>query len=337
VRILMFSFFPPMRGGIAVYSQQVATGLRQQGHDVTVASPEPSDAEHVIDLTQRGAGRSLARLAQRYDRLLVQFHPELLGAPGTSLVTRVLALLRLAAGLRAAPSSELCIHEMSYGAGVTAPLQRELGRQVWKLAGEITVHTERERDDFATGFRIPRDRIRIISQAQHMVRHTDEDRETARAALGVPQDQVVLLAIGFLQPHKGFDRAIRAFAEVPHRGARLYVVGSVWREDESSAAHLAELRRLAAETPDTELREGWLGDADFDRWIVAADMLVLPYRHGFSSNVMERGLLYDRPVVISGTSGMAEQGVDRRGATTVTDDAELVEALRSFLSDPAVR
>jgi glycosyltransferase involved in cell wall biosynthesis len=332
----MLSFYPPMRGGISAYAGQAATRLREQGHEVTVASPEPSDAEHVLDLSRRGAGVALARLARRFDRLLVQFHPELLGRPGSSRVALSLGLLRLAAGLRAARSSELCIHEMSYGSGPTAALQRALACPVWKLADEITVHTEREREDFAKGFRIPRDRIRVVSQAQHMVRHTDEDRATARAALGLPHDQVILLAIGFLQPHKGFDRAIQAFAQVPHRDARLYVVGSVWREDPRSAAHLDELRRLAEQTPDTELREGWLDDAQFDRWVVGADLLVLPYRHGFSSNVMERGLLYDRPVIVSGMSGMAEQGANRRGVTIVGDDSELVAALRARVADVAL-
>ena len=71
--------------------------------------------------------------------------------------------------------------------------------------------------------------------------------------------------------------------------------------------------------------------------MVAADVLVLPYRHGFSSNVMERGLLYDRPVIVSGASGMAEQGADRQGVTIVGDDSELVEALRTVVADLALR
>jgi glycosyltransferase involved in cell wall biosynthesis len=333
----MLTHFPPMRGGISAYARQAVTALREQGHEVTVASPEPSDAEHVLDLRQRGSGLTLARLARRFDRLIVQFHPELLGSPGSRLAARTLALLRLATGLRGAPSSELCVHEMTYGAGPTAPLQRALAGPIWKLADEITVHTEREREDLAKGFRIERDRIRVVSQGRHMVRHIDEDRATARAALGLPQDQLILLAIGFLQPHKGFDRAIHAFAQVPRGGAHLYVVGSAWREDPVGAAHLDELRRLAEGTPDTDLRAGYLDDAQFDRWIVAADALVLPYRFGFSSNVMERGLLYGRPVIMSDTGGMAEQGVDRSGVKLVADDSELLEALRTLVAGPAHR
>ena len=50
---------------------------------------------------------------------------------------------------------------------------------------------------------------------------------TARAALGLPADEHVFLCIGFVQPHKGFDRAVRAFAGLAAQGARLDVVGSV--------------------------------------------------------------------------------------------------------------
>ena len=92
-----------------------------------------------------------------------------------------------------------------------------------------------------------------------------------------------MLSIGFLQPNKGFDRAIRGFAQLRSERARLYVVGSMWREDEVSRSHMEELRRLAAQTPGVELREGYITDEEFDRWIVAADLLVLPYRSGWSS------------------------------------------------------
>lgn len=329
----MLTHYPPMRGGISAYADQAVARLREQGHDVEVASPEPSDAEHVLDVRARGAGATLARLARNCDRLIVQFQPEMLGSPDSTLLTRSRSLLRLARGLRAAPSAELCIHEVNYGAGPTAALQRRLVRPIWNLADEVIVHTERERRDFANGFGVGEDRIRVVSQGEHMLRRTDADRERARAALGLPADEVILLAIGFLQPNKGFDRAIRAFAQVPQTGARLFVVGSQWRDDPASSSHIDELRRLAGETPHTEVREGYLDDEEFDRWIVASDLLVLPYRFGWSSNVMERGLLYDRPVIMSRVGGMAEQGVDRPGVTLIEDDAALVEAMRGVIAD----
>lgn len=333
VRVLMLTSYPPMRGGIAAYSAQSVVALRRDGHEVVVASPEPSDADRVIDVRRRGAGFRLARLARQCERLVVQFQPEMLGAPGTSARGRAQALLRLAAGLWAAPSSEVCVHEMDYGEQLRARIFRAFARPIWKLANQFTVHTEGERQDFAAAFGIDEERIRVVSQAAHLLRRTDADRATARASLGLPVDPVILLAIGFLQPHKGFDRAIRAFAGLDAGQARLYVVGSVWRDDATSRSHLAELRRLAAETPGAELREVYLSDEEFDRWIVAADALVLPYRLGWSSNVMERGMLYDRAVIMSRVGGMVEQGADRAGVTLVEDDSGLRDVLRQAVRE----
>jgi glycosyltransferase involved in cell wall biosynthesis len=331
----MVSPYPPMRGGISAYADQAVASLRERGHDVAVASPEPSDAEHVLDVGTPGAGRALAKLARKCDRLVVQFYPEMLGAPNSALWTRSRSLVRLARGLRAAPSSELCVHEVNYGAGPSAPVLQRLVRPIWNLADVVTVHTERERQDFLRAFGIDEDRIRVVSQGEHLLRRTSVDRKAARAALGLPAESMILLAIGFLQPNKGFDRAIRAFGEVAPDGARLFVVGSVWREDATSRSYVNELRRLALQTPGVELREDYLGDEDFDSWIVASDALVLPYREGWSSNVMERGLLYDRPVIMSRVGGMAEQGADRPSVTLVDDDAALVEVLRHVVDDPA--
>jgi glycosyltransferase involved in cell wall biosynthesis len=209
------------------------------------------------------------------------------------------------------------------------------------LADEITVHTERERREFTEAFGIPAERIRVVSQGQYMLRRTEVDRDAARDALNVQRDRIVLLSIGFLQPNKGFDRAIAAFAAARHETAdvqggddvRLYVAGSLWREDPALVVHRDELRRLAHETPGVELREEYLSDEDFDRWIVACDALVLPYRRGWSSNVMERGLLYDRPVIMSRVGGMAEQGENRPGVTLVEDDEALTRAVRRLLAE----
>jgi glycosyltransferase involved in cell wall biosynthesis len=333
MRVLMLSPYPPMRGGISAYADQAVVKLRERGHHVSVASPEPSAADHVVDIREPGGGRALAQLARAHDRLIVQFQPEMLGDPGSKLWERSRSLLRLARGLAAAPSSELCLHEVNYGEGPAAPLLRRLVRRVWNLATELTVHTERERQDFVQAFGIDRDRVRVVSQGEHLLRRTSEDRSAARAALGLPEMPVILLAIGFLQPNKGFDRAIRAFGRVAPEGARLVVVASVWRDDESSRSHVAELRRLADETPEVELREGYVADEAFDRWIVASDALVLPYRKGWSSNVMERGRLYDRPVIMSLVGGMAEQGADRPGVTLVASEAALDEAIRRVVTE----
>lgn len=327
MRVLMLTPYPPMRGGIAAYAGQMAQHLREEGEEVTVASPEPSHAEIVLNVKDARSGVKLARLARRFDRLIVQFQPEMLAEPDTPRRVRARSLLRLGAGLWGARSAELYVHEVDYGAGPLGPLWRSFVGLVFRRADRFTVHTERERDDLSRAFKIGETRIRVLSQAEYMQTRTDADQTTARRELGLPPDAVILLAIGFLHPRKGFDRAIRSFGQLNPEHARFYVVGSLFREDEPSRAHIQELRELAEATAGAELHEGYLTDELFDRWIVAADALVLPYRVGWSSNVMERGLLYGRPVIMSRTGGMSEQGTGRADVILVDDDIELVDAL----------
>jgi glycosyltransferase involved in cell wall biosynthesis len=239
--------------------------------------------------------------------------------------------LRLGVGLRGASTAELYVHEVDYGGGPLGPLWRTFVGVVFRLADDFKVHSERERDDLSRAFRIEKTRIRVVSQAEYMQRRTNLDQSAARRALGLPPDVVILLAIGFLHPRKGFDRAIRGFVQLDPAQARLYVVGSLWREDDTSRVHLEELGRIADQTPGVELRTSYLTDERFDEWIVAADALVLPYRVGWSSNVMERGLLYQRTVIMSRVGGMIDQRTGRTEVILVDDDADLVNAMRQVV------
>src|SRR5206468_4239631 len=105
---------------------------------------------------------------------------------------------------------------------------------------------------------------------------------------------VVFVCPGFLQPSKGFDRAVAAFADAVGSGApaspppRLYVVGSVRVSDPETEAYVERLAAACASVPGTTLVRGFVDDAEFDRWICAADVVVLPYRRSFSSGVLAR-------------------------------------------------
>src|SRR5581483_2464018 len=175
-------------------------------------------------------------------------------------------------------------------------------------------------------FRVPPDRVHVAAHGEHFVRHTTLDRAAARTRLGIPADQVMFLSIGFIQPHKGFDRAVRAFNGLGVRGCRLDVAGSVRVEDPAYLEHLEELRRLAEATPGVTIHAGYLGDEEFDRWLVASDVVVLPYRHIWSSSVIERAGLYDRPVIATRVGGLAQQA--RAGTVLVDDDEGLAAAMR---------
>ena len=61
-------------------------------------------------------------------------------------------------------------------------------------------------------------------------------------------DAFVFLSIGFIQPHKGFDRAVRAFSGLADHGCELHVVGSIRVDDPGFASYLGELEGLVETT-----------------------------------------------------------------------------------------
>jgi glycosyltransferase involved in cell wall biosynthesis len=337
VRILMVTPYPPVRDGIANYAVQEVKQLRAQGHDVEVLSPEPSAAHHHLELDHRRGPLALAKRVRGYDRVIIQFHPDMFFPPDATGARRIETTLGLLAVFRIARQVEVRVHEVNYELGRGPSLLAGLTRSLWRTADQISVHTEAERQRFGGAFGVPLARIEVAHHGQSFIRRSDATREEARQRLGLPTDAFVFLSIGFLQPHKGFDRAMRAFARIgpgdTARPFRLDVVGSVRLEDPDYLVYLEELRDLADATPGVELHEGYVGDETFDLWIVAADALVLPYRFIWSSGVVERAHLYDRPVVATRVGGLADQAVP--GTLLVDDDDELAAAMRSLLGVPA--
>lgn len=320
MRILMVTPYPPNRDGIAAYAVQAVRALRTQGHDVEVLSAGPSAAHHHLDLVGPRGALALARRVRGYDRVVVQFHPDFFYPLHASPWRRTQVSLALAVAFRRARSVEVVIHEIDGRHGRRRSLDGQAARLLWRSVDRIHVHTDGEREDFARDFGVPAARIAVTDHGAAFVPRTHHDRASARASLGVPEGDFVFLSIGFIQPHKGFDRAVRAFAGLAAAGARLDVVGSLRVEDPGFVAYRDELAALVAATDGAHLHEGFVSDELFDRWIVAADAVVLPYRSIWSSGVLERALLYGRPVIATSVGGLAEQAGmagDGSGAPTV--------------------
>ena len=327
MRILFVTPYPPLRDGIASYAAQVVARLRRDGDDVTVLSPGPSAAHLHLDLLGPRGAAALAKRVRQFDKVIVQFHPDFFFPHPSTDSQRAATAAALGLAFRLAKDCEVVVHEIDYRIGRMRSPGAAAYRAMWRGADRIYLHTESERRDFINAFGTPPSKVRLLEHGESFVPKTRHDRLSARRTLGIPEDATVFLSIGFIQPHKGFDRAIRAFHGLGSRGARLYVVGSLRLDEGEYAAHLAELRRLAAESPGVEVVPGYVSDELFDRWIVASDVVVLPYRHIWSSGVAERAEIYDRPVIATDVGGLAEQVGDRGNVTLVGSDSELRRAM----------
>lgn len=322
----MVTPYPPVRDGIATYAAQAAAALRRDGQDVEVLSPGPSAAQHHLELVGVRGALALAKRVGRYDKVIVQYHPDFFYPVPSTPRERLAVSLALAAAFRLAKEVEVVVHEIDYRHGRLRGYDGWAARALWHSVDRIVVHTEGERQDFARAFGVSPRRIVLAAHGAVFVPHTFHDKASARASLGIPPDVYVFLAIGFVQEHKGFDRAITAFAGLGARGARYDIVGTT-RVEEGNAGYANHVDVMATATDGVHRHKGYVSDELFDRWIVAADCVVLPYRNVWSSGVLERAALFHQPVIASRVGGLAEQAHGRFDITFVEDDGELREAM----------
>ena len=325
----MVSPYPPRRDGIGTYAVQQVRNLRRAGHHVEVCSPHPSAAHHHLALRGPRGAVALRRLMSGFDEVIVQFHPDFFYDHPATPSSRISTGLALAAAFRSGPEVTIRLHEVDRRWVAPTDPSAFATRAVFRSATRVEVHSDADVAMMTGEFKVPAERVALVDHGADFQPNTTLDRAAARRSLGLAPEGHVFVCIGFVQPHKGFDRAAAAFRGLADAGASLHIVGSVRIEDPAAADHERELEALESQIPGVHLHLGYLSDEAFDRWIVASDTVVLPYRHIWSSSVVERSRLLDRPVIATAVGGLPHQLATDPGAVLVEDNLQLAAAMRA--------
>ncbi len=157
-------------------------------------------------------------------------------------------------------------------------------------------------------------------------------RTRVRAALGVPENRVVVMIVSRLVRHKGYPELLAAMQDVP--GAELWVVG-----ERLSSDHGLDLETLFAGSGlGPRLRR--LGyRTDVPDLLAAADIFALPsHFEGLPMSVIE-AMLTGLPVVATDIRGPREQVADGETGLLVPPAtvAPLAAALQRLAAAPALR
>jgi glycosyltransferase involved in cell wall biosynthesis len=346
MKILMVSSWPPMACGIGKYAEQQVASLRREGHVVDVLSPPAGDGDFQTVLLGGLRPLRLLKVFWAYDRLWVHYTRHFYFADRGGLDRLLTSLAFLIVMLLGGRRFTFIVHESDYplAGGRSAGRRRPGGRRRWldkwwwRLVGRVVFHTESERRAFCAHYGFPpgRKAFEIWEHERYFERRCALDRPAARRRLDVEPGTVLLVCIGFIQPHKGFDRVIEALAAVPEaRNLRLKIVGSVRIDWDQAHAYARRLHEMAGRDPRVEVIETWVSDELFDAWLVAADYVVLPYRQIWTSGIAARARLYDRPLIAADTGALGEQLTP--GSVLFRDDDQLVQTLRRLAESNPVR
>lgn len=321
MKILVVSSYPPRRCGIGVYARDQVERLRNEGHDVSVLSPPDGDGQVRVSFFGGRPFFNAARIGRRFDRIIVNFQPALYYRPRAPLskVAASLGLLWLV--LRRRGKVDILVHEADRPAR-WRPDYALLGL-AFRAAGRMSFHTQAERRALEADYRL---RVRGEVIAHRVAPTAAPSRREARARLGIEEGGTVFVCAGFLQPAKGFDRAVDAFDRAGPNGGRLYVVGSVRERTPENLEYARALEHRCRSVAGVTLVDRYLPDEEFDLWVAAADRLVLPYRRSWSSGVLARAQAMGTPAIVTAVGGLPEQAGERD--LVVRDDDELAEGMQ---------
>lgn len=149
------------------------------------------------------------------------------------------------------------------------------------------------------------------------------DRKAAREALGVDIQAPVVGLVGQLRPYKGLDTLFRAADSAADERDQftLLVAGKLHAPDLTSYAAALPREAKLVSTLD------WVPRDEMWKWILASDVIALPYRKVLNSGTLLLAATFGRPVIIPDDSPLSKVYADQTWVTPFGKDPTPEQAL----------
>ncbi len=303
--LLGMGWFPDQPGGLNRHFRDLAASLAQGGSSpraivVGPAAEAPAGVEACApaSLARRLVGYTLA--ARR-------------GAAGAEVVDAHFALYALLPVLGPLRRLPLVVHfhgpwadesrASGRGSRFAIAAKRRVERTVYRRAEELVVLSRAFGRILVERYGVEPWRVNVVAPGVDLERFSPRSRRCARAALRLPKDGAIALAVRRLVPRMGLDTLVGAWATIAaHDPTALLLLAGAGPSREALEAQASRLG-LAG-------RIRFLGrvdEADLPTLYAAADLCVVPTHEleGFGLTVLE-SLACATPVVATAVSGLPE-------------------------------
>jgi D-inositol-3-phosphate glycosyltransferase len=222
------------------------------------------------------------------------------------------------------------------------PRIRDIGeQQVVDVADRLVANTSHEAAELADLYQADPRHLRVVNPGVDLQTFSPGDRQSARSALGVPQDRLLVLFVGRIQPLKAPDLLIRAVARIvqenPFLRDRLLAVicGGTSGDQTENLPELAAGLGIA----DLVRFEPPTGQAKLADWYRAADVLAVPSRSESFGLVAVEAQACGTPVLAAAVGGLHTAVADGISGRLVDghDPAVWAQHLADLLLSPADR
>ncbi|RLM89194.1 glycosyltransferase [Halobellus sp. Atlit-38R] len=202
-------------------------------------------------------------------------------------------------------------------------------RLATRLIDGIIVHCDGARGTVMELFDLSADDrpdVRAVPHGNYLDSYPNEiDRADARADLGYGPEDTVFLYFGLIRPYKNVPELVDTFRELDAPDARLLVVGNPWSDELAATVR----DRVAADDRARAVLE-FVPDDEIQRYMNAADAVVLPYEEVLTSGAAILAMSFGNPVVAPNRGCVGER-LDPRW--NVRYDPDETDGLRAALAD----
>ena len=151
----------------------------------------------------------------------------------------------------------------------------------------------------------------------------DMSRKEAREILEIKENARVLLFFGFVREYKGLKYLLDAMPSIRQKvpDIQLWVVGDFGSDRESYMERIASLKIEEV----VKVVEGYIADAEVEKYFAACDLVALPYISATQSGIVQIAYGFQKPVLVTNVGGLPDVVTDRETGYVV--QAESAEAI----------
>jgi glycosyltransferase involved in cell wall biosynthesis len=173
-------------------------------------------------------------------------------------------------------------------------IEIELSAFVAEIADVVHVMTSETLAATADLFPIPEEKVVLVEHPSFDGCYPELlDRATARERLGIHDDEIALLFFGGIRPYKGIPLLLDAFETAAAADARLslHIAGGL------GATMGRDVVDRVNDTPRVVPHIGFVPESDVHQYLLAADVMVLPYESILNSGSLMLAATFGLPVI----------------------------------------
>ena len=188
-------------------------------------------------------------------------------------------------------------------AGLDAP---GLPRLTYRLAHAVIAHNQVSKDELVRGKGLSQDKIFVIPAGNHLnsIPKVPSPAE-ARISLGLPRLGPILLFFGQIKDVKGLDLLLEAMPAILTQNPKTTLVIAGRPRKKGFDEYQEIIDRLGIGS-NVSANISYIPDEDLPLYFQACDLVTLPYRRIYQSDVLLMAMSYGKPIVTSDIPGMME-------------------------------